>query len=226
MGTSFDEIYCMNQLIRSDVRFSEISINDFYLLMWKYLQFSISDFKYDCLKNLTNYTPYSQTIYNFICNGIDNSFHLDPAPTQEDIKFYIYSQIGENIPVDIDVYTYDNINQIITLNSIPEDGTELTIISYDIGSFNEELDLDEKRILAYGMNIPWLQEQINELNLVRFTVYGGSMKMHSQAEHINRLDNQIKSEVNYINNLINLYSYKTQHNNFDKLGGRYYAGTD
>lgn len=227
METSFDEIYCLNQLIRSDDRISSLSINDFYLVMWKYLQYSIANFQYDCKEDLNNYIPYSQTVYNFVCDGISNVFSLTPPPTQTDINFYICSRLGANEPYkQIQNYVYDSINYTITTEDTLPIQTEVIITSYEVGKFNFDLSLDEKRILSEGMVTPWLEEQVNEINLARFAIFGGSAKMHSQAEHLGKLDQRITNQYNLILRLINQYSYRTSQTNLKGLGGRYYAKSE
>jgi len=227
METSFNEIYCMNQLIKSDSRMQSYSSNDFYLIMWKYLQFAIADFVYDCKQDLNNYVPYSQTTYNFICDGIDKVFSLTPAPTQTDILFYIDYSSNENEPyTEITEYTYDDINNTITIDDVKPQGTKVTIVAYEIGKFNLKLTLDEKRILSEAMVTPWLEEQSNELNLQRFAIYGGSAKMYSQGEHIGKSTQKIQNQRDRVEKLINHYSYRKNPDGLSKLGGRYYASSD
>lgn len=224
METSFDKIYCMNQIIRSDNRMSSLTTSDFYLIMWKYLQYSIANFEYDCKKIKDNYVPYSQTIYNFVCNGIDNVFLLTPSPAQTDLLFYICYRTADNAPyVEISNYTYNSTNYTIETSSVLPDNAQLMITAYEIGKFNAVLSLDEMRILSEGMMIPWIEEQINEINLTRFAIYGGSAKMHSQAEHLKNLNDRLTNQYNLILRLINHYSYRTSETNLQGLGGRYYV---
>lgn len=223
MATSFDEIYCLNSVIKNDTRLIEKPDYEIYALYWKYLQLSIPQFEYDCLKNLNDYIPFSLTKYSFIGNGVDNIFELTPAPILTlTPDFYISKQITCGVKaVEETEYVWDSENNTITLTKdIPEIGSTIEIYLYEIGQFNEDLNLDEKRILANAMLIPYLQEQKDQRKLVNFAVYGGSIKMHSQAEHLKVLNETLQNQNEYVEGLINTYSYRTAPKRYPGLGGR------
>lgn len=227
MGTSFDEIYTLNNVIKSDSRLNLLSIDDYYFTLWQYLQLAISDFSYDCTKNLNNNVPFSRTMYTYTCNGTDTIFSLGTIPMQTDIKFYIYYKLDSNSDLnEILEYAYDSNNYTITLNDVLPENAILTIISYEIGKFNVVLTYDEKRILSEAMILPFLEEQANEVYLLRYTVYGGSQKQYSQSEHIKNISEKVLNQRNLIDKLITRYSYKTNNTNLLNLGGRYYVNTD
>ena len=50
MATSFEEIYCLNSVIKIDQRLTNKPSYMLYDLYWKYLQLAIPYFQYDCRK--------------------------------------------------------------------------------------------------------------------------------------------------------------------------------
>ena len=79
MATSFEEIYCLNSVIKIDQRLTNKPSYMLYDLYWKYLQMAISLFQYDCRKNLYDNVPFSLTEYSFTGVGVKNIFKLYPT---------------------------------------------------------------------------------------------------------------------------------------------------
>ena len=52
MATSFEEIYCLNTVIKIDKRLNNKPSYLLYELNWKYLEFAIAMFQFDCRKDL------------------------------------------------------------------------------------------------------------------------------------------------------------------------------
>ena len=211
MATSFDEIYCLNAVIKSDIRLSQKPSYELELLNWKYLQFAIKEFMYDCRKDLTDYIPFTSVRYSFTGNGVDNIFQLTPAPELDMTpEFYIGVQAACGQPVTvISKYQWDNENNTLTLDNAPIPGSNIEIVVYQSGQFNEDLNIDEKTILADAMNIPYFEEAISNRKILDFTVYGGSIKMHSQAEHEKVLLSALSEQRNLVMGEISNYSYRT-----------------
>ncbi len=59
--------------------------------------------------------------------------------------------------------------------------------------FNRELSLEELNIIGFGMVQIWLQRQITSIELIRQKMTGADFKVSSQASHLNRLENLLKS---------------------------------
>ena len=222
MATSFDEIYCLNAVIKSDIRLSQKPSYELELLNWKYLQFAIKEFMYDCRKDLTDYIPFTSVKYSFTGNGVDNIFQLTPAPELDMTpEFYIGVQAACGQPVTvISKYQWDNENNTLTLDSAPLPGSNIEIVVYQSGQFNEDLSIDEKTILADAMNIPYFEEAISNRKILDFTVYGGSIKMHSQAEHEKVLLSALSEQRNLVMGEISNYSYRTAPFGYAGLGAR------
>lgn len=225
MATSFEEIYCLNSVIKTDSRLANKPDYEIYALNWKYLQLSIPELmRNKCLINrIADYVPFSLVEYNFTGNGADNIFELTPAPTFDSTpSFYISKQIVCGEPsIQITDYMYDSENNTIILKSdTPEVGSKISIKVFEIGHFNKDLTLEEKRILATAMVVPYLEEQRDQQKLLNFAVYGGSIKMHSQAEHIKVLDSAIDSQLQLVDRYITDYTFGRAPLGYPGLGGR------
>jgi hypothetical protein len=223
MATSFEEIYCLNAVIKSDERLVGQPSYKLYDLYWKYLQLAIPYFQYDCRKNLLDLVPFSLTEYSFTGDGMNNIFKLEPAPEMgENPLFYISTQIDCGQPsVEVTDYQWDNINNTITFtNYTPAIGEIINITVYQIGYFNADLNYDEKAILARAMNIPYYEEQMTSSKILNFAVYGGSIKMHSQAEQIKTVTALYQGYKREVEGDISMYSYRTAPKGLKGLGAR------
>lgn len=223
MSTSFEEIYCLNAVIKSDERLVGQPSYKLYDLCWKYLQLAIPYFQYDCKKNLLDLVPFSLTEYSFTGDGENNIFQLNPAPNVGDTpSFYISTQIDCGQPTnEITNYQWDNINNTITMtNYTPAIGESINISVYEIGYFNADLNYDEKAILARAMNIPYYEEQMTSSKILNFAVYGGSIKMHSQAEQLKTITSLYQSYKREVEGDISMYSYRTAPKGLKGLGAR------
>ena len=222
MATSFEEIYCLNSVIKIDQRLTDKPSYLLYDLYWKYLQLSIPLFQYDCRKNLLDLVPFSLTEYSFVGDGVNNIFQLDPKPSIEEPDFYIETQIDCGIPAtEVKKYMYNKENgAVILTNYTPAIGEEVKITTYEIGHFNADLGYDEKRILAEAMNIPYYEEQMTNSKILNFATYGGSIKMHSQAEQLKTLTAAYQSAKRELEGDISHYSYRTAPKGLPGLGAR------
>lgn len=223
MATSFEEIYCLNTVIKIDQRLNNKPSYMLYDLYWKYLQLAIPFFQYDCRKDLLDLVPFSLTEYSFIGDGENNIFKLDPVPTSTDsLSFYISGQIDcGQTATQITNYEWDKENNTITLtDSTPAIGETVSIVAYEVGYFNADLNYDEKAILARGMNIPYYEEQMTNSKILNFATYGGSVKMHSQAEQLKTLTSAYNMVKRELEGDISHYSYRTAPKGLKGLGAR------
>ena len=219
MLTDFNEIYCLNLVMKNDPRLAKIPINNYYSLCWKYLQVAISRFQYECLYDLTDNVPFMEVDYEYDCNGIDSVFGLGENSTMTSPNFSIYLVSGDNI-TEIKDYEYDAENNSISLGEAPLEGEVLKIAEFQIGYFNSDLTYREKEILAQAMLIPYLEENQNRESLLNQFVYGGSVKIHSQAEHLKTISTALKDQVKMVNNLIIDYTYRANLEEYGGLGTR------
>lgn len=217
--TDFNEIYCLNLVMKNDPRLAKIPINIYYSLCWKYLQIAISRFQYESIPDITDNVPFLETDYEYECNGVDTEFQLSEVNFAETPNFNIILTIGDN-KTTIPDYTYNSETNIITLSEAPISGTTLQISEYQIGHFNVELTYREKEILAQAMLIPYLEENQNRESLLNQFVYGGSVKIHSQAEHLKTITSALKEQRTMVNNLIIDYTYRANTEGYIGLGTR------
>ena len=223
MARSFEEIYCLNAVIKIDQRLTNKPSYMLYDLYWKYLQLAIPFFQYDCRKDLLDLVPFSLTEYSFTGDGENNIFKLEPAPKSIDnLNFYIETQIDCGKPTtQIMDYQWDEINNTITLTNItPAQGEIINIATYDIGHFNADLNYDEKAILARAMNIPYYEEQMTNSKILNFATYGVSIKMHSQAEQLKTLTSAYQMTKRELEGDISQYTYRTSLKGLKGLGAR------
>lgn len=223
MATSFEEIYCLNAVIKSDQRLLNKPSYVLYDLYWKYLQLAIPYFQFDCRKDLLDLVPFSLTEYSFIGDGENNIFKLDPAPNiGENPNFYIGLQIdcGKDERA-VTNYIWNSEDSTIILTDVtPAVGESVKIAVYEIGYFNADLSYAEKAILARAMNIPYYEEQMTSSKILNFAVYGGSIKMHSQAEQIKTITALYEGYKREVEGDISMYTYRTAPKGLRGLGAR------
>lgn len=220
MATSFEEIYCLNSVIKFDKRLNNKPKYALYDLYWKYLQYAISMFYYDCKKDLYDLNPFSLTEYEFVGDGENNIFNLNPAPLTSSFDIYVQLDCSEEKRQIVD-YEWDEKSNTITFKSYtPAINESIFIYSYNIGSFTADLDYNEKTILAKAMNIPYYEEQVANSKTLVFSTYGGSVKMHSQAEHLKTTIEAFEKCKREVEGDINAYSYRVAPLGLKGLGAR------
>lgn len=218
--TDFNEIYCLNLVMKNDPRLAKIPLNMYYSLCWKYLQIAISRFQYESIPDITDNVPFYEIDYEYECNGIDNEFQLNDDINITSPSFVINIVLGDNEPEQIMDFEYNSANNSIVLSKSPVNGAILKIYEYQIGHFNVDLDYREKEILAQGMLIPYLEENQNRESLLNQFVYGGSVKIHSQAEQLKTIEAALKEQIKLVRDLIIDYSYRANLENYNGLGTR------
>ena len=227
--TTFDDVYCQSYVIKQDNRLQKLNRYEYYSLCWRYLKFSISLFQYDCLREpasnsltkVQDHEPFYEKDYSYIGNGIDTEYHL-PTPPREDYQLYVaVKNIEDKDYTEVLTYTYNPSNETIIFADPPPNNSSVKIIVFSVGSFNSHLDDREIAILAEGMVIPYLEEQRNNRRLLNQIVYGGSVKMHSQAEHLKIVNQSVNDQYDVVDGLIKEYSYKSNRECYEGLSGMY-----
>ena len=205
--------------MKNDPRLAEIPMNIYYSLCWKYLQVAISRFQYESIPDITDNVPFLEVDYEYECDGENSEFQLQESELTETPNFYVVLLLGAEKKV-IKNYTYNPETKSIKLAYTPVKDSVLQIAEYQIGHFNAELTYREKEILAQAMLIPYLEENQNRESLLNQFVYGGSVKIHSQAEHLKTITAALKEQRNMVNNLIIDYTYRANLENYAGLGTR------
>ena len=218
--TDFNEFYFLNFVMKNDPRLAKIPLNMYYSLCWKYLQVAISRFQYESIIDITDNVPFAETDYEYICDGIETTFQLNEDEGITTPNFVVTLVLNDKEKEEITDFTYDAEQNIITLPIAPMKDSVLQIAEYEIGHFNNELTYREKEILAQGMLIPYLEENQNRESLLNQFVYGGSVKIHSQAEHLKTINTALNDQIKLVHNLIIDYTYRANLENYGGLGTR------
>lgn len=206
--TYFEEIYELATTIMESEEIRQAPLYKKYLFLYRFLQFSIGEFNTRCYRDLTTIQPFNYKSYQILGDGLEKEFKI-PSPFLFDTQIYVEKETdnGIYVPVSSDKYIINNINNSIVFNDAPRNGEKMKIYAYEIGYFYDDLDLEEKTILANGMIIPFYQEQLNRTTLMNQQVYGVGAKMYSQAEHIKRLSDLIENRKQVWTSRINAYTY-------------------
>ena len=221
MPTSFEQIYCLNTVIKKDTLLSRLPIYQYYSLCYRQLQYAITAFMYYCLKDITKYTPYSEQEFNFISDGVEVVYDIPDEINPLNTFIYVgYMGVDDSYYIEILDFTLDILNKTVTLNeALPKD-TKVIIAFYNIGEFEAILEIDEKTILSEGMNIPFLEAFQNNERSLNQIIYTKSYSIHSQAEQLKQLS--IISSAQWkdrVEALIIKYSFNKP-KDLSKLGGR------
>lgn len=219
--TPFNKVYCLfDELYDDNVKY--IPEPDKLKYYEKLLNYSIGYFEADCYKDLNNKTDYWEYEYEYLCDGKNNQFELNPPPP-EDISFYVGIMLndGDNY-TEVTEYSYDEIKNIITLPASPKCRATVRIVTYRNGYFEDDLRNVELNILAYGMLTAFNIKSMEKNQLLSYQVFGNSTKAFSKAEHIKALNEMKRDVMNELIGRINEYSYKYDPLRLQNLTGRDY----
>jgi len=229
LWTPFESIYCQLATIKQDQKMQELSVVEYNSLCWKYLQFAIGLFQYDCrhfpetneLSKVQEFNPYYETSSICYGDGIDTDFYLK-FPDRRDYNIFVEEKkVGEDVYTERTDYVYDIYTETIKFETPPSESSEIKITCYYSGFFNSKLDSREIYIMAEAMIIPFLEEQQNNRLLLNQIVYGGTTKIHSQAEHLKVVGGIISEQYNIVDDLIMSYGYKGNLDRSKGLSGFY-----
>ena len=116
---------------------------------------------------------------------------------------------GVFVPMRPTDYRFDKSISTITFTNPINNKFACNIYTYAIGYFYDDLDIEEKTILAKEMGIPFLESQLKKESLTNQMIYGTGAKMYSQAEHMKQLNSILKNERYEVEGLINAYTYES-----------------
>lgn len=219
--TPNSEIYCEFDLLHED-NLQSLPLPQKLSVYEKYLDWAVGYFKDDCYKDLTKRTNLFIYEYNFLCDGENNEFELDPIP-DEDVNFYIGIRMNEgDVYTEITEYTYDEETHIISTSIAPKCNAEMYICTYRDGGFDEDLDEKEISILATGMLTCFNIKQMEKQSLLQYNIFSNSTKAFSKAEHIKAVAEMKKTMLSQMKSMINEYSFKRSPDKLYSLGGRDY----
>lgn len=213
MATSFDKIYALNQVIQNNRRLKAMPDNLFYHTLFQYLSFAIAHFRKKCFKDLDDRTDFVQQVYEFTVTGTTANLTLNPPPPT---NATIYVEVND---VETTNFTFTAPNTLEVTN-MPNQSNEIYVGAYVIGEFNPDLNIDEQRILAEGMNIPFVENEIFATKALEQVMYSSGVNWASQGNH-NKASNEIRKEhYQRLNQMIVEYTFLNDSNNLMGLVGR------
>lgn len=211
--TGFEEIYELSTIIMEDEKVKQAPIYKKYLILYKFLQFAIGHFNTRCFKDLKTIRPFEYKEYNIVGDGIEAEYQLSDTLSPDDINIYveIETEMGSGVfvPMRPTDYRFDKSISTITFTNPINNKFACNIYTYAIGYFYDDLDIEEKTILAKEMGIPFLESQLKKESLTNQMIYGTGAKMYSQAEHMKQLNSILKNERYEVEGLINAYTYES-----------------
>jgi hypothetical protein len=211
--TGFEEIYELSTIIMEDEKVKQAPIYKKYLILYKFLQFAIGHFNTRCFKDLKTIRPFEYKEYNILGDGIETEYQLSEELSPDDMDIYVEieteSGSGVFIPMNPTDFSFDKVTSTITFVNPINNKFRCNIYTYVIGYFYDDLDVEEKVILAKEMGIPFLESQLKKESLTNQMIYGTGAKMYSQAEHMKQINNILKNERYEIEGLINAYTYES-----------------
>lgn len=116
----------------------------------------------------------------------------------QDIYDIFFGKITDDMYLELTEYDTKKDCQSILINAIPLFEFPKKSLAYkknevneetfeDSSFFEQELDTEEKNILATLMLQGWLQRQITSIENTRQKYYGSTFKLTSQANHLQKL---------------------------------------
>lgn len=220
--TPFEDIFCLATILRKDSTLNTLPSYQYYQLCFKQLIIGKAAFVYACHHNLNDYTPYSVNEYSFVGNGTDVDFSILPAPTDVETNIYVgIKGVDDSLLTEVTDYTYDSTTNILTFTTTPAEGSSVMVAFYNIGWFTDDLDDDEKAILAESMQIAYYESYLGNSKSLNQVTYSTTIKIHSQAEQLKELSHiSIAQWRDRVESMINKYSYHTSTDNLRSLAGK------
>lgn len=213
MATSFDDIYGLNEAIMTDSRINSLPENLYYYVLYKYLQYSIGEFRTICWKNLDLLTAFDQEIYTFTGDGTTYSFLLNPAPPTSS-NFYVSVN-----NVETTNFTFNSGTNYLTLGTTPILNASIYVGAYVIGEFTQDLNVEEQTILSIGMTVPFLKSNVINTKQLKQMISAAPINIASQANHNKVLFEGHKQIEQEFLDRMNRYSWRNDPNDLaDAIG--------
>lgn len=217
--TSYSRVYEMNKVIKNDPRLANLDACELNAIRFRYLQYAISYFVYDCRKDLNKRSDPQSMSYEFEGDGLETEFILSPTPP-DGIDLVVYL-IQDGVPKELKEFNYNSEYNTITFSVPIAPGTGLLVKTFTTGYFEEDLDIRELNILSEGMIVPYLEEAKNDENAMKYIISGKSLRFFSQANHLEAMNTNVASQAyKMVGSLISEYSYKGSVDNYKSMSGR------
>lgn len=211
--TKFEEIYELATLIMEDEKIKQAPLYEKYLILYKFLQLAIGHFNARCFKDLKTIQPYVYKEFNFTGDGIETEYMLSENAFTVDTQIYVEMETEKDSGIftelPSDEYTFKYNSAIVTFNNPINKNFKCKIVVYRVGYFLDDLDFEEKSILALEMVIPFIERQLQKESLMNHMVYGTGAKMYAQSEHMKQLNTILKDTRYEVEGRINAYTYES-----------------
>ena len=225
MATKVSEIYCLNEVIKNDPKMSKLPEYIFNSISFKYLKLAIGFCKTvisseasPFINNIDVAIEPTEGDYEFIGDGIENVFLLNPPPPLNS-KFYVGFEVDGEF-VETKDFTFNDLTDEITTTDIPELNQRVLIVSYTDGEFVGVLDYTMQGIMAEAMLIPYLEEKQNKANLLNQLVHSNAWRIFSQNDHLRGMNFVVRDQRNYVSRMLVDYSYANTGNRMAGLVGK------
>lgn len=211
--TKFEEVYELATMIMEDEKIKQAPLYKKYLILYKFLQISIGHFNARCFKDLKTIQPYVYKEFSFTGDGMETEYMLSENAFTVDTKIYVEVETGKDSGIFAELpetdYSFKYNSAEVTFNNAINHGFKCHIVVYRIGYFFDDLDIEEKLILARGMVVPFIESQLQKESVMNHMVYGTGAKMYSQAEHLKQLNTILKDTKYEVEGRINAYTYES-----------------
>lgn len=211
--TKFEEVYELATMIMEDEKIKQAPLYKKYLILYKFLQLSIGHFNARCFKDLKTIQPYVYKEFSFVGDGMETEYILSEGAFTVDTKCYVEIETSKDSGIYAELpsteYSFKYNSAEVDFKKAINNGFKCHIVVYRIGYFLDDLDIEEKTILARGMVVPFIESQMQKESVMNHMVYGTGAKMYSQAEHLKQLNTILKNTKYEVEGRINAYTYES-----------------
>jgi len=225
LSTKLSDVFCLNEMTKNDVRLSKVPKYLFNSISFKYLKIGIGfaqtiiSAEYNnFIKDVGVAKEPEEKDYEFVGNGVDNVFLLDPIPP-ENSEIYVGFEVDGDY-VEQKNFTFDDILNTVTTTTAPLDGQKVLIVAFTDGEFVGDLDYSLQTIMSESMNIAYLEEKQNTSRVLDMLVQSNAWRTFSQNDHLRGVNFVSKDQRSYVENLLKDYSYSHTNNSMMGLIGK------
>lgn len=215
MATPFSSIFTKFLKLLTD-RDIVVDLTDEELtdLLYGFLDQTSSLYFKNCETDLTDYEEYDYYDQSFTATGTSADFIISQYPTSPDADAILHTVMVDG--VETTAYTFTTSTKTYHLTSIPTAG-QIVICSYEFsGQFNQSLSSEEQWILANGMILGWLSEQMYNPTKMKDRLSTKDWNSpHSPANLLKELKSLYEITQVNLRNLVVSYSFNSG-SNFDE----------
>jgi hypothetical protein len=215
LSTPFSDIFTKFLKLLTD-RDIVVDLTDEELtdLLFGFLDQSMSLYFKNCETDLTDYEDYDYYSQTFTATGSSVDFIISQYPTSPNADGISYVVTVDGTATT--AFTFTASTKTYHLTSMPTVG-QIVICSYEFsGQFNETLTSEEQWVLAHGMMLGWLSEQMyNPLKMKERLSTKDWNSPHSPANLLKELQSLYDRTERNLRNLVVSYSFNSGYN-FDE----------